>query len=66
MLMYSSGMDNINCCKKLIKSRLVNSFIKDLVKVECEDLGVKSKAKRTIEFRGLLTVLNCVRKKDFD
>ena len=65
MLMHNSGMDNINCCKQLTKSSLVNSFIKGLVQVECKDLGMKSKAKGTIEFRGLI-VLNFVRKKDFD
>ena len=65
MLMQNSGWDEVYCRGNPTKSKLVNSFIKDLVKFECKDLGVKSKARRAMEFREFLTLLKLIRKKGF-
>ena len=65
MLNQNSGWDEVNCRGNPTKSQLVNSFIKDLVKVECKDLGVKSQARRAMEFKEFLTLLKMIRKKGF-
>ena len=44
----------------------MNTFIKDLITVECEVLGVKSKARRPIEFKEFLPILKLIRKKGFN
>ena len=66
MLMQNSGWDEVNCRGNPTKCKLVNSFIKDLIKVECKDLGVKSKARRAMEFKEFLTMLKLIRKKGFN
>ena len=65
MLNQNSGWDEVNCRGNPTKSKLVNSLIKDLVKVECKDLGVKSKARRAMEYKEFLTLLKLVWKKGF-
>ena len=44
----------------------MNSFIKDLIKVECKDLGVKLKDRRAMEFKEFLVMLKLIRKKGFN
>ncbi len=65
MLIQNSGWDEVHCRGNPTKSKLVNSFIKDLVKFECKDLGVKSKARRAKEYRKFLTLLKLIQKKGF-
>jgi len=65
MLNQNSCWDEVNCCGNPTKSKLVNSFIKDLVKFECKDLGVRSKARRAMEYREFVTMLTLIRKKGF-
>ena len=65
MLNQNSCWDEVNCCGNPTKSKLVNSFIKDLVKFECKDLGVKSKARKAMEYCEFVTMLTLIRKKGF-
>ena len=65
MLMQNSGWDEVSMKGNPTKSMLVNQFIKDLVKVECHDRGVMSQARRPIEFKEFLSLLQVARKHGF-
>ena len=65
MLMQNSGWDEVSGKGNPTKSQKVNQFIKDLVKVECHDRGVSSQARRPIEYKEFLQLLQLARKRGF-
>ena len=65
MLMQNSGWDEVSVKGNPTKSQKVNQFIKDLVKVECHDRGVSSQARRPIEYKEFLQLLQLARKRGF-